>query len=96
MRPGKRSNKTFENTQWKKANATSLSENLTTHSITHSGEKTNKCDICNYMCFQTGDLRRHLKTHSGEMSNKCNQCDQASDLTRHLKTHRGEKQMQQV
>ena len=62
---------------------------------THSGEKSNKCNQCDYASVEAGDLRRHLKIHSGEKSNKCNQCDYASslagDLRRHLKTHSGEK-----
>ena len=44
----------------------------------HSGEKSNKCNQCDYASSRAGDLRRHLKTHTGEKSNKCNQCDYAS------------------
>jgi len=62
---------------------------------THSGEKSNKCNQCDYASSEAGDLRRHLKTHSGEKLNKCNQCDYASsregNLKTHLKTHSGEK-----
>ena len=63
---------------------------------THSGEKSNKCNQCDFASSRAGDLRRHLKTHIiGEKSNKCNQCDfastQAGDLRRHLKTHSGDK-----
>jgi uncharacterized Zn-finger protein len=39
---------------------------------THSGEKSNKCNQCDYASSQAGVLRRHLKTHSGEKPNKCN------------------------
>ena len=53
----------------------------------HSGEKTNKCNQCDYASSQTGHLRTHLKTHSGEKSNKCNQCDYASHHAHHLRTH---------
>ena len=62
---------------------------------THSGEKSNKCNQCDYASSRAGHLRTHLKTHSGEKSNKCNQCDYASTraghLRTHLKTHSGEK-----
>ena len=65
------------------------------HLKTHSGEKSNKCNQCDYASSQAGHLRQHLKTHSGEKSNKCNHCDYASshpsDLRRHLKKHHGEK-----
>ena len=65
------------------------------HLKTHSGEKPNKCNQCDYASAPAGNLRRHLKTHSGEKSNKCNQCDYASSradsLRTHLKMHSGEK-----
>ena len=61
----------------------------------YEGEKSNKCNQCDFVSFQAGNLRRHLKTHSGEKLNKCNKCDYASsrvgDLRKHLKTHSGEK-----
>ena len=61
----------------------------------HRGEKSNKCNQCDYASSNAGNLRTHLKTHSGEKSNKCTLCDftsyQAGDLRRHLKTHSGEK-----
>ena len=75
--------------------ASSRAGSLRTHSKTHSAEKSNKCNQCEFSSSQTGDLRRHLKVHSGEKSNKCNQCDYASSraghLRRHLKVHSGEK-----
>ena len=38
---------------------------------THSGEKVNKCNQCNFASSQAGNLRTHLmKTHGGEKSNK--------------------------
>ena len=32
----------------------------------HSGEKSNKCNQCDYSSSRAGHLRRHLKMHSGE------------------------------
>ena len=73
----------------------SYAGNLGKHLKIHSGEKSNKCNQCDYASSYASSLRRHLKTHSGEKSNKCNQCDyassQASNLRTHLKTHSGEK-----
>ena len=68
----------------------------------HSGEKSNKCNQCNYASPHASSLRTHLKTHSGEKSNKCNQCDYACSDTRALRTHlknaewRKAKQIQQM
>ena len=52
---------------------------------THSGEKSNKCNQCDYASSQAGHLETHLEMHSGEKKhlkmqsgekpNKCNQCD---------------------
>ena len=38
---------------------------------TGQGKKSNKCNRCDYVSSEAGDLRTHLKTHSGEMSKKC-------------------------
>ena len=62
---------------------------------TRTGEKSNKCNLCEYACSDPSALRTHLKTHSGDKSNKCDQCDFASSyksaLRTHLKTHSIEK-----
>ena len=39
----------------------------------HNGEKSNKCDQCDFASSQAGNLRRHLKSHSREKLNKLNQ-----------------------
>ena len=61
----------------------------------HSREKSNKCNQCDYISSQAGNLKRHMQTHYGEKFNKCNQCNFASSRTdilrRHLKIHIGEK-----
>ena len=70
-------------------------DNLRTHLKTHNGERTNKCNQCDFASSYASALRRHLKNHSGEKPYKCNQCDYASskagNLRAHLKTHSGEK-----
>ena len=42
---------------------------------THKGEKSHKCDQCDYACYQSGNLKKHMKTHNGEKSHKCARCD---------------------
>ena len=56
---------------------------------THSGEKLNKCNQCDYASSRADVLRTLLKAHNGEKSNKCNQCDFAPSLRTRLKTHSG-------
>ena len=61
----------------------------------NEGEKSNKCNQCEYASSVKSSLRTHLKIHSGEKSNRCNLCNYAcsdpSALRTHLKTHSGEK-----
>ena len=68
---------------------------LATPSTSHSGEKSNKCNQCDFVSSYASTLRTHLKIHRGEKSRKCSQCDFASSyasvLRTHLKTHSGEK-----
>ena len=44
---------------------------------TNSGEKSNKCNQCDYASSGAGNSRTHFKMHSEEKSNKCNQWDYA-------------------
>ena len=59
------------------------------------GEKSNKCNQCDYASSHAFSLRRHMKMHTREKSYKCNQCDHASSHTSNLKaqmkTQTGEK-----
>ena len=54
---------------------------------THIGEKSNKCNQCEYASSHADSLRTHLKTHSGEKLWKCSQCDFASSYSHHLRLH---------
>ena len=58
------------------------------------GEKSNKCNLCDYVPSRAGNLKTQLKTQRGEKTEECNQCDYASpyvsNLRAHMKTHSGE------
>ena len=41
----------------------------------HSGEKSNKCNQCDFASAYASALRAHFKKHSEEKPNKCNPCD---------------------
>ncbi len=56
----------------------------------HNGEKSKKCNQCDFASVQKGDLRKHLKTHSGEKPYKCNQCDYASSQAINLRQQIGQ------
>ena len=42
--------------------------------MVHSGEKSNQCNQCHYVCCDPSALRRHLKTHIRKKTSNCNQC----------------------
>merc|ERR1712243_196504 len=85
----------FGKKKTKKQLAMDSTGNFSRNLKTHSGEKSNKCNQCDYASSQAGHLETHLEMHSGEKSNKRSQCDfscsQAFNLRRYLKTHSGEK-----
>ena len=62
---------------------------------TNNGEKSNKCNQCDYAFSQASNLRTNLKRNIGEKLIECNQCDygtfHAGSLKTHFKTHTGEK-----
>ena len=63
----------------------------------HNGEKSIKCNQCDFVSYQAGDLRKHLEAHCREKLNKYSQCEceyASSDLSAlrtHVKSHFREK-----
>ena len=61
----------------------------------NNGNRSHKCNHCDFASSWASTYRNHLKMHSGEKPNKCNQCNYASihagSLRVHLKAHSGEK-----
>ena len=41
------------------------------------GERSNKCNRCEYAFSVKGNLKIHLKTHTGGKTNKCKRCNYA-------------------
>ena len=61
----------------------------------NGGEKSHKCNQCEYASYHAQSLKVHNVTHSGEKPYKCGQCEYTTSLltsTRmHMKIHSGEK-----
>ena len=61
----------------------------------HKGEKSNKCNQCDYASPHAANLKQHMIKHTGEKPNKCKQCNFAcwdkGNLTNHKIIHSGEK-----
>ena len=40
----------------------------------HTGEKLYKCDECNFVCTENGNIVTHKRYHTGEKPYKCDAC----------------------
>ena len=64
------------------------------HTLTHTGEKPYKCNICDNSFAVRSALKSHGRTHTGEKPYKCEICGecftQSSTLKSHNRIHTGE------
>ena len=66
--------------QWSLTNAASVNyassqaDVVRSHVIAHSGEKSQKCNKCEYLDSHANTLKVHMKIHPGENDVKCNIC----------------------
>ena len=56
------------------------------HMLSHSGDKSFKCNVCERGFAESGNLRKHLQTHSLDESKECIVCSKMI-LLRHMKSH---------
>lgn len=54
---------------------------------THTGNKTNVCNVCGKGFERRYQLTNHMQTHSEDKPYKCELCPQAFSLNRYLKGH---------
>lgn len=62
--------------------------NFKLHWKTHEGEKSYKCDECDYAACSQRHLESHILTHSGEKPFECDECDHAFRQKQLLKRHK--------
>lgn len=68
---------------------------LTSHIITHTGERGFECRMCNKTFGRRSTLRAHMTTHTKTSNFMCPLCEKAcndnNSLEEHLRAHTGEK-----
>ena len=66
--------------------------------MTHTGENSYKCNVCEIVFLHTSALKIHMKIHTDKNPYQCNSCDKAFintyDLKIHIKQHSHEKPYQ--
>jgi len=58
--------------------------NLKSHTSTHTGENSYKCDVCYKIFTRTNYLIKHMRIHSGKKALKCETCAKVFSQTGHL------------
>ena len=61
--------------------------NCLQHYLTHTGEKSHKCEVCGKMFLRMGQLKRHNRIHTGERPYSCDVCGMSFNCSSSLKRH---------
>ena len=58
-----------------------------THAV-HNGQKDHKCDSCEKLFSQAGNLKKHIdEVHNGQKDHKCDYCGNLFSRVGNLKKH---------
>ena len=61
---------------------------MKTYKLSHTEEKTFKCDLCEKAFAQLVNLKTHKLCYTGENTIKCDLCEKAFAQLHHLKRHK--------
>uniref|UniRef100_A0A8D8M5H6 Protein hunchback n=2 Tax=Cacopsylla melanoneura TaxID=428564 RepID=A0A8D8M5H6_9HEMI len=66
--------------------------------LVHTEERPYQCELCDYTCKQSGNLKAHMVVHTEERPYQCEICEytckQSSSLRKHMLVHTEERPYQ--
>ena len=67
----------FQNLESRCNKSFNRAESLSSHFLTHTGEKPHKCTRCPKSFSQASNLTAHVMTHTGEKPHSCAECNKS-------------------